>query len=55
MADEKARSGETPAHLIGVLNGNIDRVEIWNPSVYADTVTAASGNDLTRAAHRLFG
>jgi MraZ protein len=38
-----------------LLNGNIDRVEIWNPSVYADTVTATSGNDLARAAHRLFG
>ncbi|UCC26533.1 MAG: hypothetical protein JSU98_05390 [Gemmatimonadales bacterium] len=38
-----------------LLNGNIDRVEIWNPSVYADTVTDTSGNDLARAAHRLFG
>lgn len=38
-----------------LLNGNIDRVEIWSPSVYAQTVTATSGSDLARAAHRLFG
>jgi MraZ protein len=37
------------------LNGNIDRIEIWNPSVYSDTVSTTSGNDLARAAHRLFG
>ena len=38
-----------------LLNGNIDRVEVWNPSVYTKTVQAASGDDLSRFAHQLFG
>jgi len=38
-----------------LLNGNIDRVEIWDPSVYDRTVRSASGDDLARFAHQLFG
>ena len=38
-----------------LLNGNIDRVEVWNPEVYEKTVRAASGDELARFAHQLFG
>ena len=38
-----------------LLNGNIDRVEIWDPSVYDRTVRSASRDDLARFAHQLFG
>ncbi|MDT8340508.1 MAG: division/cell wall cluster transcriptional repressor MraZ [Longimicrobiales bacterium] len=38
-----------------LLNGNIDRVEIWSPSVYQETVRAAAGDDLDRFRHQLFG
>jgi MraZ protein len=36
-----------------LMNGNIDRVELWDPTTYR-TVVAAAG-DLTQFAHRLFG
>jgi MraZ protein len=39
-----------------LLNGNIDRVELWNPEVYAETVEkAAPPEELTAVRHRLFG
>lgn len=38
-----------------ILNGNIDRIEIWSPARYASTVEAASGDGLTDFAHRIFG
>jgi MraZ protein len=38
-----------------LLNGNIDRVEVWSPEVYERTVRAASGDELARFAHQLFG
>lgn len=37
-----------------LLNGNLDRVEIWDPRVYADTVESAAGDDLARFAHSIF-
>ena len=37
------------------LNGNIDRVELWNPEVYLRTVRAASAGGLERFAHQIFG
>jgi MraZ protein len=37
-----------------LLNGNLDRVEIWDPRTYADTVQAASGDALARVAHSIF-
>lgn len=39
-----------------VLSGNIDRVELWDPKVYATTVDAGAGpDDLAKVRHRLFG
>ena len=45
------------AHLSGtvVLNGNIDRIELWDPATYDATVRKASGPDLEKVAHRIFG
>jgi MraZ protein len=37
-----------------LLSGNLDRVEIWDPATYRETVEAAVG-DLGDFAHRLFG
>lgn len=37
-----------------LLSGNIDRVELWDPDRYRDTVVAKAG-DLEQFAHRLFG
>ena len=38
------------------LSGNIDRVEIWDPGVYADTVEkAAPVDEVAAVKHRLFG
>lgn len=41
----------------GVLvNGNLDRIELWDPETYRSTVqAAASGDDLAHVAHGLFG
>lgn len=38
-----------------LLSGNIDRVELWNPDVYRETVEAASAADVEGFAHRIFG
>ena len=38
-----------------LLNGNIDRVELWNPDVYRQAVQAASPAEVQRFAHELFG
>jgi MraZ protein len=39
-----------------LLNGNIDRVELWNPEIYAETVEkAAPPDELAAVRHRLFG
>ena len=38
-----------------LLNGNIDRVELWDPEVYARTVQAVEADDLADFRHRLFG
>jgi MraZ protein len=38
-----------------LLNGNIDRVELWDPAVYAETVQAVETDDLADFRHRLFG
>ena len=38
-----------------LMNGNIDRVELWNPEVYQRTVKAASAERLERFAHQIFG
>ena len=37
-----------------LLNGNIDRVEVWNPKVYAKAVSER-GEDFGQFAHRIFG
>jgi MraZ protein len=37
-----------------LLSGNIDRVELWNPSTYAEAVQQDAGN-LEQFAHNLFG
>ena len=37
-----------------LLSGNIDRVELWDPTKYRDTVLASAA-DLQNLAHRLFG
>lgn len=38
-----------------LLNGNIDRVELWNPEIYASTVPTAGGDDMGEFAHQVFG
>jgi MraZ protein len=39
-----------------LLNGNIDRIEIWDPDLYARTVEAAAPpEEMARIRHRLFG
>jgi MraZ protein len=45
------------ANLAGavLLNGNIDRIELWDPSTYDATVRKATGPDLQKVAHRIFG
>jgi len=37
-----------------LLNGNIDRVELWNPERYRESVEAQAG-DLQQFSHQLFG
>ncbi len=37
-----------------LLSGNLDRVELWDPSTYRKAVQADAG-DLEQFAHRLFG
>jgi MraZ protein len=37
-----------------LLSGNIDRVELWNPSTYTEAVQQDAG-DLEQFAHNLFG
>ncbi len=37
-----------------LLSGNLDRVELWNPSTYGEAVQDQAG-DLEQFAHRLFG
>jgi MraZ protein len=37
-----------------LLSGNLDRVELWNPSTYRDAVHQDAGN-LEQFAHKLFG
>jgi MraZ protein len=37
-----------------LLSGNIDRVELWNPTKYRELVLEKAG-DLQKFAHRLFG
>lgn len=38
-----------------LLNGNIDRVELWDPEVYSRTIQAIESDDLADVRHRLFG
>jgi MraZ protein len=39
-----------------LLNGNIDRIELWNPELYRSTVQAAApAADVQRFAHQVFG
>ena len=38
-----------------ILNGNIDRIEIWDPSRWDADVSAASSEDLEDFGHRIFG
>jgi MraZ protein len=47
---------QAAAELSGpvLLSGNIDRVELWNPSKYDKTVLEDSG-DIRDFSHRLFG
>ncbi len=45
------------AELEGVvmLNGNLDRVELWNPQVYRSTVQVPAGEGVSKFAHKIFG
>ena len=47
---------QSAAELEGavLLSGNLDRVELWNPDVYRESVREKAG-DLEQFAHRLFG
>jgi MraZ protein len=47
---------QTAAGLSGtvLLSGNIDRVELWDPSKYRERVVERAG-DLEKFGHRLFG
>ena len=38
-----------------LLNGNIDRVELWDPQIYERTVKADTAGGLERFAHQIFG
>lgn len=38
-----------------ILNGNIDRIEIWNPERWASDVATATSEDLEDFGHRIFG
>jgi MraZ protein len=38
-----------------LVNGNLDRIELWDPETYRGTVQAAAGDDLAHVAHELFG
>lgn len=38
-----------------ILNGNIDRIEIWDPKRWADDVATSSSEDLEDFGHRIFG
>lgn len=38
-----------------LLNGNIDRVELWDPGVYRKTIEEAPAGELERFAHQIFG
>lgn len=38
-----------------VLNGNIDRIEIWDPTRWAEDVASATSEDLEDFGHRIFG
>lgn len=38
-----------------LVNGNLDRIELWNPDTYRSTVEQAAGDDLAHVAHELFG
>jgi MraZ protein len=37
-----------------LLSGNLDRVELWNPDRYSETVEGDAG-DIRDFSHRLFG
>lgn len=37
-----------------LLNGNLDRVELWNPDVYRSTVEVVPSEELDRFAHQVF-
>lgn len=37
-----------------LLNGNLDRVEIWDPDVYRETVQSNTDDSLARFAHSIF-
>ena len=45
------------AHLEGtvLLSGNLDRIEIWDPEIYRETVESSTKDDLARFAHQIFG
>ncbi len=47
---------QAAANLSGsvLLSGNIDRVELWDPATYRESVQEQAG-DLEAFAHRLFG
>lgn len=38
-----------------LLQGNIDRIELWDPATYDATVRSATAPDLAKVAHRIFG
>ena len=38
-----------------ILNGNIDRIEIWDPARWENDVATATSEDLEDFGHRIFG
>jgi MraZ protein len=38
-----------------LMNGNIDRVELWNPDTYRGTVTPATGEHMADIERQVFG
>ncbi|MDT8367823.1 MAG: hypothetical protein RQ745_01355 [Longimicrobiales bacterium] len=48
---------KTAAELDGtvILNGNIDRIEIWSPEKWSADVECATSEELTDFGHRIFG
>jgi MraZ protein len=38
-----------------LVNGNLDRIELWSPRIYGETVRSASADEVERFALQVFG